>query len=32
VTDGKESPCNAGDLGSISGLGRSHGGGHCNPF
>ena len=28
---GKESACNAGDLGSISGLGRSSGGGHGNP-
>ena len=27
---GKESPCNAGDLGSIPGLGRSPGGGHGN--
>ena len=27
---GKESACNAGDLGSISGLGRSPGGGHGN--
>ena len=26
----KESPCNAGDLGSIPGLGRSSGGGHGN--
>ena len=26
--DGKESACNAGDLGSIPGLGRSPGGGH----
>ena len=30
--DGKESPCNAGDLGSIPGLGRSPGGGHGNPL
>ena len=29
---GKESACNAGDLGSIPGLGRSPGGGHCNPL
>ena len=29
---GKESACNAGDLGSIPGLGRSPGGGHGNPF
>ena len=29
---GKESACNAGDLGSIPGLGRSPGGGHDNPF
>ena len=28
--DGKESSCNAGDLGSIPGLGRSPGGGHDN--
>ena len=28
----KESTCNAGDLGSIPGLGRSPGGGHGNPF
>ena len=27
----KESACNAGDLGLISGLGRSPGGGHGNP-
>ena len=31
-SDGKESACNAGDLGSISGLGRSSGGGHGNPL
>ena len=31
-SDGKESPCNAGDLGSIPGLGRSPGGGHGNPL
>ena len=30
--DGKESACNAGDLGYIPGLGRSPGGGHGNPF
>ena len=30
--DGKESTCNAGDLGSIPGLGRSLGGGHGNPL
>ena len=29
-SDGKESTCNVGDLGLISGLGRSHGGGHGN--
>ena len=29
--DGKESACNAGDLGSIPGLGRSPGGRHGNP-
>ena len=29
-SDGKESTCNAGDLGSIPGLGRSPGGGHSN--
>ena len=28
----KESTCNAGDLGSIPGLGRSPGGGHGNPL
>ena len=27
-SDGKESACNVGDLGSIPGLGRSPGGGH----
>ena len=31
-SDGKESTCNAGDLGSIPGLGRSSGEGHGNPF
>ena len=29
---GKESACNAGDLGSFLGLGRSPGGGHGNPL
>ena len=29
---GKESACNARDLGSIPGLGRSPGGGHGNPL
>ena len=29
-SDGKESPCNAGELDSIPGLGRSLGGGHGN--
>ena len=29
--DGKESACNAGDLGSIPGLGRSPGEWHANP-
>ena len=29
---GKESSCNAGDLGSIPGLGGSPGGGHGNPL
>ena len=29
---GKESACNAGDLGLIPGSGRSLGGGNCNPF
>ena len=28
----KESPCNAGDLGLIPGLGRTPGGGHGNPL
>ena len=28
----KESTCNAGDVGSIPGLGRSPGGGHGNPL
>ena len=31
-SDSKESACNAGDLGLIPGLGRSHGGGHGNPL
>ena len=31
-SDSKESTCNAGDLGSIPGLGRSSGGGHGNPL
>ena len=31
-SEGKASACNAGDLGSIPGLGRSSGGGHGNPF
>ena len=31
-SDGKESTCNAGDLNSIPGLGRSPGRGHGNPF
>ena len=31
-SDGKESACNAGDLGSIPGLGRSPEGGHGNPL
>ena len=31
-SDGKESACNAGDLGSIPGLGRSPGGRYGNPF
>ena len=30
--DGKESTCDAGDLGLIPGLGRFPGGGHGNPF
>ena len=29
---GKESACNVGDLGSVSGVGRSPGGGHGNPL
>ena len=31
-SDGKESACNAGDLGLISGLGRSPGEGNGNPL
>ena len=31
-SEGKESTCNVGDLGSIPGLGRSPGGGHGNPL
>ena len=31
-SDGKESTCSARDLGSIPGLGRSHGGGLGNPL
>ena len=31
-SDGKESVCNAGDLGLIPELGRSPGGGHGNPL
>ena len=31
-SDGKESVCNMGDLGLISGLGRSPGGGDGNPL
>ena len=31
-SDGKESACNAGDLGSIPGLGRFPEGGHGNPL
>ena len=31
-SDGEKSACNAGDLGSIPGLGRSPGGGHGNPL
>ena len=29
---GKESACNVGELGSITGLGRSPGGQHCKPL
>ena len=31
-SDGKESACSAGDLGSLPELGRSPGGGNGNPF
>ena len=31
-SDGRESACNVGDLGSIPGLRRSLGGGHGNPL
>jgi len=31
-SDGKESTCNGGELGSIPGLERSPGGGHGNPL
>ena len=31
-SDGKESACSVGDLGSIPGSGRSSGGGHGNPL
>ena len=31
-SDSKESACNAGDLGSVPGLGRFPGGGHGNPL
>ena len=31
-SDSKESGCNAGDLGSIPGFGKSPGGGHGNPL
>ena len=31
-SDGKESTCKAGDLGSVPGLGRSPGGGHGSPL
>ena len=32
ISEGKESACSVGDLGSIPGLGRSPGGGHDNPL
>ena len=32
ASDGKESACNSGDLGSIPGLGRSPEGGNGNPL
>ena len=31
-SDSKESACNAGDLSSVPGSGRSPGGGNCNPL
>ena len=31
-SDGEESACNLGDLGSVPGSGRSPGGGHSNPL
>ena len=31
-SDGKESTCSVGDMGSIPGLGRSPGGGHGHPL
>ena len=31
-SDGRESACNVGEMGSIPGLGRSPGGGHGNPL
>ena len=31
-SDGQQSACNVGDLGSFSGLGRTRGGGHGNPL
>ena len=31
-SDSKESACNSGDIGSIPGLERSHGGGNSNPL
>ena len=31
-SEGKESTCNVGDLGSVPGLGRSPGGGHGYPL
>ena len=31
-SDGKESACNVGDLGSVPGMGRFPGGGHGNPL
>ena len=31
-SDGKESTCNVGNLGSVPGLGRPCGGGHGNPL